>query len=74
MAKSEISGKRRLRARNVSHSNIKTIRWQKVNVQQRRLYVPELGRYVSVKLTTSDLRTIDKIGLLAFAKRNGYAV
>lgn len=74
MARSEITGKRRLRAKNVSHSNIKTPRWQNVNVQQRRLFIPELGRYVSLKLTTSDLRTIDKVGLLEFARRHGYAV
>jgi len=71
MARSEITGKRRMHARNVSHSNIKTMRWQHVNVQQRRLWVPELGRHVSVKVTTGDLRTIDKIGLLAYAKQNG---
>ena len=58
-------------AHNVSHSNIKTRRWQHVNVQSRRLWVPELGRYVSIKLTTRDLRTIDKIGLSEFAKQNG---
>ncbi len=61
-----------MRARNVSHSNIKTLRWQKVNVQRRKLWVPELGRHVTLKLTTSDLRTIDKIGLVAFAKKHGY--
>lgn len=72
MAKSQITGKRRLRARNVSHSNIKTPRWQNVNVQRRRLWVPELGRHVSLKLATSDLRTIDKIGALAFAKQHGF--
>ncbi len=74
MARSEITGKRRMRACNVSHSNSHTLRWQKVNVQRRRLWVPELKRHVSLKLTTSDLKTIDKIGLLAFAKRHGYAV
>lgn len=74
MAKSQISGKRRMRARNVSHSNIKTPRWQKANVQRRRLWVPELGRHVSVKIATSDLRTIDKIGLLAFAKQHGQKI
>ena len=58
-------------AHNVSHSNIKTRRWQHVNVQSRRLWVPEVGRYVSIKLTTRDLRTIDKIGLSEFAKQNG---
>ncbi len=72
MAKSQISGKRRLRARHVSHSNIKTPRWQNVNVQRRRLWVPELDRFVTVRLATSDLRTVDKIGLLAFAKQHGY--
>jgi large subunit ribosomal protein L28 len=71
MARSEITGKRRLRARNVSHSNIKTPRWQNVNVQSRRLWVPELRRHVTVKVTTGELRTIDKIGLLEFAKRHG---
>jgi len=71
MARSEITGKRKLHARNVSHSNIKTMRWQHVNVQQRRLWVPELGRHVTLKVTTSDLRTIDKVGLVAYAKRHG---
>lgn len=70
MARSEITGKRRLRARNVSHSNIKTLRWQNVNVQRRRLWVPELGRYVTLKVTAGELRTIDKIGLVAFAKKH----
>jgi len=74
MARSEITGKRRHSARNVSHSNIKTPRWQHVNVQRRRLWVPELGRHVTLKLTTRDLRTIDKIGLVAFAKRHGAKV
>ena len=68
---SEITGKRRMHARNVSHSNIKTMRWQHVNVQQRKLWVPELARHVAIKVTTSDLRTIDKIGLLEYAKRHG---
>jgi large subunit ribosomal protein L28 len=71
MARSEITGKRRMRARNVSHSNIKTLRWQNVNVQRRRLWVPELGRHITLKVTTGDLRTIDKVGLLAFAKKHG---
>jgi large subunit ribosomal protein L28 len=55
MARSEITGKRKLAAHNVSHSNIKTPRWQ-------------------LKLTTGDLRTVDKIGLLEFAKKHGAKV
>jgi large subunit ribosomal protein L28 len=71
MAKSDITGKRKLRAQNVSHSNIKTKRWQNVNVQSRRVWVPELSRFVSLNLTTRDIRTIDKIGVVAYAKRHG---
>jgi large subunit ribosomal protein L28 len=71
MARSEITGKRKLAARHVSHSNIKTHRWQNVNVQKRRLWVPELGRFVSVKITARDLRSIDRIGLMAFARQHG---
>jgi len=71
MARSEITGKRCLRANNVSHSHVKTIRWQEANVQRRRLWVPELGRYVSIMVTTRDLRSIDKLGFVGYAKRHG---
>jgi large subunit ribosomal protein L28 len=71
MAKSDITGKRKLKAQNVSHSNIKTKRWQNVNIQQRRVWVPELGRFVTLNLTTRDLRTIDRVGALEYAKRHG---
>ena len=63
-----------MRARNVSHSNIKTPKWQNVNVQRRRIWVPELNKFVSLKITTRDLRTIDKIGLVTYAKRYGVKV
>ena len=71
MAKSDITGKRKLKAQNVSHSNIKTKRWQNVNIQTRRVWVPELKRFVTLNLTTRDIRTIDKIGVWAYAKRHG---
>ena len=69
MAKSDITGKRKLLAQNVSHSNIKTKRWQNVNIQTRRIWVPELQRFVTLNLRTRDIRTIDKIGVSAYAKR-----
>ncbi|HEX4336129.1 MAG TPA: 50S ribosomal protein L28 [Polyangiaceae bacterium] len=74
MARSEITGKRRMHAHNVSHSNIKTNRWQQVNVQRRRLWVPELNRFVALKVSTRDLRSITKLGLLAYAKKHGVAL
>lgn len=74
MAKSDITGKRKLLAQNVSHSNIKTKRWQNVNIQTRRLWVPELNRFVTLNLTTRDIRNIDKLGVLGYAKRFGVAL
>lgn len=74
MAKSDITGKRKLLARNVSHSNIKTKRWQNVNIQQRRVYLPEENRFVKLKLTTRDIRTIDKIGITEYARRYGVSL
>ena len=74
MAKSDITGKRKLLAQNVSHSNIKTKRWQNVNIQTRRVWVPELNRFVKLNLTTRDIRTIDKIGVVAYAKRYGVSL
>lgn len=74
MAKSDITGKRKLLAQNVSHSNIKTKRWQNVNVQSRRLWVSELGRFIRLNVTTRDLRTIDKIGIVAYAKQHGILI
>ncbi len=71
MARSDITGKRKLKAQNVSHSNIKTKRWQNINIQTRRVWVPELKRFVTLNLTTRDIRTIDKIGVTAYAKRHG---
>jgi large subunit ribosomal protein L28 len=71
MAKSDITGKRKLKAQNVSHSNIKTKRWQNVNIQTRRVWVPELKRFVTLNLTTRDIRTIDRIGVTEYAKRHG---
>ena len=74
MAKSEITGRRKLRGNHVSHSNIKTKRWQQVNVQRRRVWVPELGRFLTLRLTTRDIRSIDKLGFATFAKKHGYAL
>ncbi len=71
MAKSDITGKRKLLGHHVSHSNIKTKRWQNVNIQERRVWVPEQGRFVTLKLTTRDIRSIDKLGVVAYAKKFG---
>ena len=69
--KCQLTGKKPLSGHNVSHSHNVTNRWQKPNVQKKRLYVPELGRTVRLKVSTRALRTIDKKGLMAFLRDQG---
>lgn len=69
-----ITGKAPLAGNNVSHAHNKTRRLQRPNIQTKRLYVPELGRYVRIKVSTRALRTISKIGLLPFLRKEGLSL
>jgi len=44
---------------------------QKPNIQKKRVYIPEEDRWVTLKLSTRALRTIDKIGLKSYARKLG---
>ena len=70
----QVSGKRRLVGNSVSHSQRKTKRVQKPNLKKKRIYVPELGRFVRVRLSTRALRTVNKKGFLAFLKDEGLSL
>jgi len=61
----EISGKKPISGNNVSHSNRKTRRRFLPNLQKKRIWDQESGKWVTVKISTSALKTIDKIGLKA---------
>jgi large subunit ribosomal protein L28 len=61
----EITGKTRYKVNRVSHANNKSKHYQQPNIQERRIYVPELGLKVKIKVSTSGLRTIDKHGGLS---------
>lgn len=69
--KCSITGKKPLSGNNVSHAHNKTRRYQRPNIQKKRIFVPELGRYVRLSLSTRALRSISKVGLLAYLKKNG---
>jgi large subunit ribosomal protein L28 len=69
--KCEISGKGVLRGCNVSHANNKTLRTWNPNLQTRRLFDSESGRWIRVRIATRLLRTIDKKGLAATLRDHG---
>jgi large subunit ribosomal protein L28 len=48
---------------NVSHANNKTKRRFLPNLQRRRIWVESENRWISLRLTTNALRTIDKNGI-----------
>jgi len=53
---------------NVSHSNIKTKRRFYPNLQTKRFYIPEEDKWITLKVSTSALRTINKNGISASLK------
>jgi large subunit ribosomal protein L28 len=57
-------------ANNVSHSKRRTKTTQSPNLQMKRLFVPELSKTISLKLSKKALKTIEKYGGLARALAN----
>lgn len=71
----QITGKQLQRGNHVSHSNIKTKRTFAPNLQDRRFYLPEEKKWITLRVSTNGLRTINKIGLaeaLRRAKAKGF--
>ena len=66
-----LTGKGPLSGNRVSHAHNKTRRVQRPNIQEKRLFVPELDRVVRLKLSTRALRTVNKKGLMKFLKDEG---
>ena len=52
----------------VSHSNIKTKRRFLPNLQTKRFYLPEEDKWITLKVSTEAIRTINKRGLYSVVK------
>ena len=65
----QVTGKRPQTGNNVSHSNIKTKRRFLPNLQKKRFYIPEEDKWVTLKVSTSAMRTINKNGISAVIKK-----
>jgi large subunit ribosomal protein L28 len=64
----QITGKRPQVGNNVSKANNKTKRKFYPNLQKKRFYLPEEDRWVTIKVSTSVLRTINKRGISSVLK------
>ena len=70
----KITGKGPLVANNVSKSKRRTKRRQLPNLQSKKVFIPELGRSIRIKLSTKALKTIDKHGLLPYLNKKGLSL
>ena len=64
----QITGKRPQVGNNVSHANNKTKRRFYPNLQKKRFYIPEEDRWVTLKVSTKAIKTINKLGITAVLK------
>ncbi len=65
----QLTGKKAMVGNNVSHSNAKTKRRFDVNLIKKRFFIPEEDKWVSLRISTSALKTVNKIGISAMLKR-----
>ena len=65
----QITGKRPRSGNNVSHANNKTKRKFYPNLHKKRFYIPEEDKWITLKVSTQALRTINKNGISAVLKK-----
>ncbi len=64
----ELTGKKAMVGNNVSHSNRKTKRKFDANLMRKRFYIPEEDKWVTLRVSTSALKNINKKGISAVIK------
>lgn len=63
MAVCAVTGKRWMNGSKVSHSNIKSPKRFHPNIQSKRIFDVESGRWVRVKISARGLKVLNKKGL-----------
>ena len=64
----QVTGKRPITGNTVSHSNIKTRRRFLPNLQKKRYFLEEEDKWITLKLSSEAIRTINKNGLYTVVK------
>jgi len=65
----QLTGNRPIAGNNVSHSNRRTKRRFLPNLHKKKIYIPEVDRWVNLKISSTALRTINKLGVYAYLKK-----
>ncbi len=74
MAKCKLSKRGPLFGNNDTFSHKKTRRNWQPNVHKYSIFVPELGKTVKVKASARAMKTVNKIGLLAYLRKNNLSL
>ncbi len=64
----ELTGKKAMVGNNVSHALNRTKRKFDVNLIKKRFYIPEEDKWITLKISTSALKDINKRGISAVLK------
>lgn len=64
----ELTGKKAMVGNNVSHAMNKTKRKFDANLIKKRFYIPEEDKWITLKISTSALKNINKKGISAVIK------
>ncbi len=70
----KLTGKKPLRGNRVSKSNNKTNRFQYPNLQKKKIFIPELNKSVTIKLSVRAMKIVDKLGLMSYLKKQGLSL
>jgi len=65
----QLTGKKAMVGNNVSHSIRRTKRTFDVNLIKKRFFLPEEDKWITLRVATSTLKTINKIGITEAIKR-----
>ncbi|MCE5347500.1 MAG: 50S ribosomal protein L28 [Bacteroidales bacterium] len=71
----QVTGKKAISGNNVSHSKRRTKRKFRPNLFEKKYFLPEEQRWISLKISAAGIRLISKKGLttvLKEAKEKGY--
>jgi large subunit ribosomal protein L28 len=66
-----VTGKGPLVGNNVSHAHNRTKRRQLPNLQKKRIYVPELKRFITIRISARGIKTINKNGAFVTLQKAG---
>ena len=64
----ELTGKKAMVGNNVSHAKNRTKRKFNANLLNKRFYIPEEDKWVTLKVSASELKTINRVGISAAIK------